>query len=156
MLKVLILKCHADLTPGWQRSSKREREGGFHNLPCEGSPRVVHVLFPVSTPVSPSVLAFKKIHNVSEICWNMYFTQACLFSLKFQVPYWHRQTAKNHRTLSDPPLNILLLFSLLGNHHTDVRKKRKDQVWKLISVMFEVPLLVLNVSSYFHPFIRPI
>lgn len=28
-------------------------------IPLEGSPRVVHVLFPVSTPVSRSTLAFK-------------------------------------------------------------------------------------------------
>lgn len=28
-------------------------------IPLEGSPRVVHVLFPVSTPVSRSALAFK-------------------------------------------------------------------------------------------------
>lgn len=60
---------------------------------------------------------------------------------------------------SDPLLNILILFSLLGRHCTDMNEKFKKKKNMLISAIkialgFQVPLTAFKSCSYFHAFIR--
>lgn len=88
--------CHSDLTTGRYSNSMTGRKTNHHNLPFEGCPRAVHVLFPVSTPVSPSALAFNQTNIISEISGlaGKVFSQVCCLSNLYLVDVVKQQKPK--------------------------------------------------------------